>query len=172
MRNQYNQAAYRFLTDAQNKYQEYLRYKHEVLSYTTKIQYRYNAFEHNPSFDIITELKMYSDERINAMRLQLSISESVIQSLYSSILNSLQALQESVSQKNIINMMLDDNTLNSIVSFLKIISSDKYIMVSLRRQCQIGPIASIMTDLDYWRFNSMYTMTGYENFRKFIYDFS
>ena len=102
MRNQYNQAAYNFLTEAQNRYQEYLRHKLQVSSYTTKMQYRFNAFEQNPSFDIISEIKMYSDERVNAMTLQLSVANSVVQCLYSAIQNSLQALQDSILNKNII----------------------------------------------------------------------
>lgn len=171
MRNQYNQAAYNYLTDAQNKYQEYLRHRHQVSSYTTKMQYRFNAFEQNPSFGIVSEIQMYSDERANAMNLQLSASNSVVQCLYLAILNSLQALQESILNKNIINVVLDDSTLNSIVSFIKIITSDKHLVISLRRQCQSGNIASVMTNIDYWRFNGMYSMEGYETFRKFIYEF-
>lgn len=171
MRNQYNQTAYKFLTDAQNEYQEYLRYKLQVSSYTNKIQYRFNAFEQNPSFGIISEIKMYSEERANAMSLQLSVSDRVIHYLYSAILNSLQALQDSILNKNIINVMLDDSTLNSIASFIQIITSEKYIVMSLRRRCQTGDITSIMTNIDYWRFNGVYSMAGYESFRKFIYEF-
>ena len=171
MRNQYNQAAYNFLTEAQNRYQEYLRHKLQVSSYTTKVQYRFNAFEQNPSFDIISEIKMYSDERVNAMTLQLSVANSVVQCLYSAIQNSLQALQDSILNKNIINAMLDDSTLSSIVSFIRIITSEKHIVSSLRLQCQTGYVASIMTNIDYWRFNGMYSMEGYETFRKFIYEF-
>ena len=135
------------------------------------MQYRFNAFEQNPSFDIISEIKMYSDERVNAMTLQLSVANSVVQCLYSAIQNSLQALQDSILNKNIINVMLDDSTLSSIVSFIRIITSEKHIVSSLRQQCQTGHVASIMTNIDYWRFNGMYSMEGYETFRKFIYEF-
>lgn len=172
MRRQYNQIAYQNLSEAQTKYQEYSIFRHQIASLDNKIQSCNLSYFQNPSFNTIGELRMFTDQKFDSMQKQLMILEALKQNLCIAIQNSLMALQYSISNRDVINTMLDDSNVNSVFAFVAIVSAEKHIANSLKNYCQTSQISSIISEIDYWKSSVMYNLNGFENLRKFIFDYS
>ena len=172
MRRQYNQIAYQNLSEAQTKYQEYSAIRHKINALDTRIQNCNHSYYQNPSLNTIGELRMFSDQKFDYMQKQVLILDNMRQSLYTAIQYSLMALQFSISNRDIINIMLDDSNINSVFAFVLIVSSERHVANSLKNYCQNSQISSLISEIDYWKSAGMYNLNGFENLRKFIFDYS
>ena len=172
MRKQFNQVAYNNLSEAQSRYQEYTVYKHNLSALDSRIQSCNHICYQNPSLNSIEELKMYYEQKIAILKQQMEVLNMLKHNLFMAIQQSLMALQYSISHRDVINIMLDDSNVNSVISFVLIVTTERHIANSLRNYCQNSQILSIMSEIDFWKSSSLHKLNGYENLRKFIFDYS
>lgn len=148
MRSQFNSNAYNFLSQARNIYQTYIRIKQDINFIDNKIAHLSSMYIINPIQQHLIEQKQLSDNKFQKQMNLQQYAVEIANNLGLSTQNALQALQISVNSKDSMNVMFDNNTINTICSFMELIGKQTDIANLYRQYCNIGIISFLLSDIE------------------------
>lgn len=153
MRTQFNNNTYDFLSQAREYYQSYMRIKQDINYIDNKIAQVSNLYTKNPIQQFLFEQKQLTDNKF-AKQMELQhYTVDIAKNLSYSTQNALQALQISIKGKDSMNVMLDDNTINVICSFIDLIGVTTDIVNLYRQYCSTSIISYLISDININKFS-------------------
>lgn len=170
MRTQFNNNTYNFLSQAREHYQSYMRIKQDINYIDNKIAQASNLYTTNPIQQYLLEQKQLTDNKF-AKQMELQrYTVGIAKNLSLSTQNALQALQISIKGKDSMNIMLDDNTINMICSFIDLVGIQTDIANLYRQYCNMGLISYLITDINSKKIGSIsFSFTGFEKLKRILY---
>lgn len=169
MRSQFNSNAYNFLSQARNIYQIYIRIKQDLNFIDNKIVHLSRMYIMNPMRQHLIEQKQLSDNKFQKQMNLQQYAVEIANNLGLSTQNALQAMQISVNSKDSMNIMLDNNTINTICSFIELVGMQTDIANLYRQYCNTGIISFLLSDIEIGKGSiQSYNFSGFNRLKNII----
>ena len=142
----YNSEAYKYLLLARNAYQQYLLKKQRITMIDNQIAASQNMYSNNPQLYNTYRLQLQNSRIQEEIQMRQEI-ETIASNASVATVYALLALQVSFSLKDQINVMLHDNVLTSICSFIELSGLLGDIHIAYKRYCGIGEVLKKISDI-------------------------
>lgn len=169
MRAQFNNNAYNFLSQARKIYQLYMGIKQDISYIENKISQLTVSYTMNPIQQNILEQKQFTDSKFQKQIELQRYTTDIANNLYLSTQNALQALQIGLKTQDTMNIMLDNNTINTICSFIELIGLQTDITNLYRQYCNTGLISYLISDINIKKIMSIsFSFSGFDKLKNIL----
>ena len=169
MRNQFYNKAYYYLSQARNIYQIYMGIKQDISYIDNKITQLTYSYSMNPIQQNILEQKQLTDSKFQKQIELQRHTTNIANSLCLSTQNALQALQISLKAQDSMGVMLDNNTINTICSFIEFIGTQTDVVNAYRQYCNTGVMSFLISDINIKKMMSLsFNFSGFDKLKSIL----
>lgn len=147
MREQYSNAVFTLLSQLRYSYSSYIEQKQKISLTDSRILLSEQLFKQDSDSQYLMETQRLSNEKFNLMLRLQDTTNKIAHDLHTTIQNAIQALQISISSNDMFNVMLDDNTIANVCTYIDLISSENSIIEKVKLLCRNSNLMLIFADI-------------------------